>query len=50
MAKILNINWVERGIEGDARLICSRGAACPRKPSCYEGCAESKGVELGDIV
>jgi len=30
VAKILNINWVERGIENDARLICSRGAVCPR--------------------
>ncbi|WP_394130824.1 DUF3612 domain-containing protein [Shewanella maritima] len=35
VAKILNINWVERGIENDARLICSRGAVCPRQPSCY---------------
>ncbi|QFU22126.1 DUF3612 domain-containing protein [Shewanella eurypsychrophilus] len=36
VAKILNINWVERGIDTQARLICSRGAVCPRKPSCYE--------------
>ncbi|WP_426369137.1 DUF3612 domain-containing protein [Pseudocolwellia sp. HL-MZ7] len=35
VAKILNINWVERGIEKDARMICSRGISCPRKPSCY---------------
>ncbi|QLE84933.1 DUF3612 domain-containing protein [Shewanella sp. Scap07] len=35
VAKILNINWVERGIETDAKLICSRGSVCPRKPSCY---------------
>ncbi|RSD31155.1 DUF3612 domain-containing protein [Vibrio pectenicida] len=35
IAKILNINWVERGIQADARVICSRGAVCPRKPSCY---------------
>ncbi|MFW8591500.1 DUF3612 domain-containing protein [Glaciecola sp. 2405UD65-10] len=35
VARILNINWVERGIESDARLICSRGAVCPRQPSCY---------------
>ncbi|MBY7666894.1 DUF3612 domain-containing protein [Vibrio anguillarum] len=39
IAKILNINWIERGIENNARLICSRGAVCPRKPSCYEKCA-----------
>lgn len=38
IAKILNINWIERGIENDARLICSRGAVCPRKPSCYDKC------------
>ena len=38
VAKILNINWVERGIDNDARLICSRGAVCPRKPSCYQQC------------
>ncbi len=35
VSKILNINWVERGIDSDARLICSRGAVCPRQPSCY---------------
>ena len=35
VAKILNINWIERGIKNDARLICSRGAVCPRQPSCY---------------
>lgn len=40
IAKILNINWVERGIENEARLICSRGAVCPRKPKCYGECGE----------
>ncbi|MGI2171057.1 DUF3612 domain-containing protein [Shewanella sp. MF05960] len=35
VAKILNINWIERGIKSEARLICSRGAVCPRQPSCY---------------
>ncbi|MGL4830490.1 MAG: DUF3612 domain-containing protein [Vibrio sp.] len=40
IAKILNINWVERGIESEARLICSRGAVCPRKPKCYGECGE----------
>ncbi|MCL2918010.1 DUF3612 domain-containing protein [Shewanella litorisediminis] len=37
IARILNINWVERGIDKGARLICSRGNVCPRKPSCYGG-------------
>ncbi|HCF79306.1 MAG TPA: DUF3612 domain-containing protein, partial [Glaciecola sp.] len=35
VARILNINWVERGVLTDPRLICSRGAECPREPSCY---------------
>ncbi|MBB1268443.1 DUF3612 domain-containing protein [Shewanella sp. SR44-3] len=35
VAKILNINWIERGIKNEARLICSRGGVCPRQPSCY---------------
>ncbi|MDN2482593.1 DUF3612 domain-containing protein [Vibrio astriarenae] len=35
IAKILNINWIERGVNGPARVICARGAACPREPSCY---------------
>jgi len=33
-AKILNIAWVERGIENDARVICPRSSACPRQPTC----------------
>ena len=36
VARILNISWVEQGIESDAKLICSRGARCPRDPSCYD--------------
>lgn len=42
ISRILNINWVERGIESPARLICSRGAVCPRKPSCYSKCEETE--------
>ena len=38
VAKILNINWIERGVMTDARVICSRGIVCPRKPSCYGEC------------
>ncbi len=41
IARILNINWIERGAESEARLICSRGAVCPRKPSCYSGSEHS---------
>ena len=36
VARILNISWIEDGLQSDARLICSRGNICPRKPSCYE--------------
>ncbi|HAS8248495.1 TPA: DUF3612 domain-containing protein [Vibrio vulnificus] len=42
IAKILNIKWIERGIEAPARLICSRGAVCPRQPSCYAKCSEDE--------
>ncbi|ALO47380.1 DUF3612 domain-containing protein [Pseudohongiella spirulinae] len=33
--RILNIAWVERGLNNPARLICSRGTMCPRTPGCY---------------
>ncbi len=35
IGKILNISWIERGINNQAQLICSRGNVCPRKPGCY---------------
>ncbi|MFK8077978.1 MAG: DUF3612 domain-containing protein [Granulosicoccus sp.] len=35
IAKLLNIAWLGRGIEKDARLICPRSGACPRSPSCH---------------
>jgi len=34
VARILNIAWLERGIEREARVICPRRAACPRQPCC----------------
>jgi transcriptional regulator with XRE-family HTH domain/Zn-dependent peptidase ImmA (M78 family) len=34
IGKILNINWIERGMSNQARLICSRGNVCPRQPAC----------------
>lgn len=34
VAKILNIAWVERGIENAARVICPRSNDCPRDPCC----------------
>ncbi|OED41125.1 MerR family transcriptional regulator [Chromatiales bacterium (ex Bugula neritina AB1)] len=35
IAKILNIAWLERGIENEARVICPRSGACPRDPKCF---------------
>ncbi|QSX33822.1 DUF3612 domain-containing protein [Shewanella avicenniae] len=42
ISRILNINWLERGLQQQARLICARGAVCPRSPSCYDGCKGGK--------
>ena len=36
VAKILNIEWVERGIEEDAMIICPRSELCPRQPECVK--------------
>lgn len=36
VAKVLNINWVQRSLEQDAKLICSKGNVCPRTPGCYQ--------------
>jgi len=38
VSKILNINWIERGLESKAHLICSQSGDCPRNPSCYGKC------------
>lgn len=42
VAKILNIGWIERGIENEARLICPRSATCPRKPACHVNSAPQR--------
>ncbi|TCS43971.1 DUF3612 domain-containing protein [Reinekea marinisedimentorum] len=34
IGRILNINWIERGAEQPAQLICTKGSACPRTPHC----------------
>lgn len=34
VAKILNIAWLERGIEKESQLICPRSNQCPRQPHC----------------
>lgn len=35
IAKLLNIEWLNRGLEKPARMICPRSGACPRTPSCH---------------
>ena len=35
VSRILNIAWLERGIDKAARLICPRSGACPRNPKCH---------------
>ena len=35
VSRILNIAWLERGIDKEARLICPRSGACPRNPKCH---------------
>ncbi|NNC55288.1 MAG: DUF3612 domain-containing protein [Pseudomonadales bacterium] len=34
VSRILNIGWLERGIEQEARLICPSQSQCPRSPRC----------------
>jgi hypothetical protein len=34
-ARLLNIEWLNRGLEKQARMICPRSGACPRTPSCH---------------
>lgn len=36
IARILNIAWLNRGIEKEARVICERRGACPRVPCCKQ--------------
>lgn len=45
IGKVLNIDWIEQGLNNPARLICSRGNVCPRQPACYQqgkSCDEHK--------
>lgn len=34
-ARLLNIEWLNRGLQKPAHMICPRSAACPRSPSCH---------------
>ena len=42
VAKILNIEWFERGIEDNAMIICPRNSNCPRDPECVDNSAMRK--------
>jgi hypothetical protein len=37
IARLLNIDWLNRGLNNPARLICPRSSACPRSPGCHSG-------------
>jgi len=37
IARLLNIEWLNRGLDNPARLICPRSSACPRLPGCHSG-------------
>lgn len=39
ISRVLNIGWIETGLEQPARLICSRAGTCPRTPSCVNAAA-----------
>ncbi len=43
VARILNIEWIERGIDEEALIICPRSSACPREPRCVESTGQSQG-------
>ena len=34
VASILSIDWVNRGLEKEASIICPRSSDCPRDPCC----------------
>ena len=34
ISKILNIGWIEKGLENSTSIICPRSSACPRQPKC----------------
>ncbi len=38
VAKILNINWIKRGIETEAKAYLLQRWRMPRQPSCYSKC------------
>lgn len=46
VAKILNIEWIERGINAPAMIICPRNSTCPRKPSCKTKTTKKKTADF----
>ena len=50
VSKILNIEWIGRGIDQDAMIICPRSSACPRQPQCADQPNQlSKQLDIGKI-
>ncbi|MFV0574596.1 MAG: DUF3612 domain-containing protein [Vibrio sp.] len=50
VARILNIHWIERGVENDARVICVRGGMCPRQPKCHIGRLNEKNEKPSELL
>lgn len=46
ISRLLNINWLDRGIQAPARLICTRGANCLRQPVCQTACQQDSDTDI----
>ncbi len=49
VARILNIGWIESGLESPASIICPRSASCPRPKACAERPAERRRPWLDEV-
>lgn len=50
ISRILNITWVERGLNHDAIVICPRGGLCPRDTKCNDNpMAQEPSLSMKDI-
>ena len=50
VARVLNISWIERGLEAPAIAICSRAGLCPREQKCRgPRAADSASLTIRDI-
>jgi hypothetical protein len=50
VSNILNVGWIERGIENRARVICPRSGACPRTPCCKNAKTDTSGADMVEQI